>query len=59
MELGVCANFLCPYILSRVSGLMRFCDGFDKGTASNYVQISEKVQRTPWQLLDRRSGKKT
>jgi hypothetical protein len=32
--------------------------GSDKGTASNFVKISEKVRRRPWQWLDKRSGKK-
>jgi hypothetical protein len=34
------------FIWSLVSGLMRFRDGSDKGTASNFVQISEKVSET-------------
>jgi hypothetical protein len=37
---------------------MWFCNWSDKGTASNVVQISEKVQRRPWQWLDKHSGKK-
>jgi hypothetical protein len=41
-----------------LSGLMRFRDGSDKGSASNVVQISEKVGRRPWQWWDKRSGKK-
>jgi hypothetical protein len=32
---------------SSVSGLMRFCDGSDKGTASNFVKISEMWHRNP------------
>jgi hypothetical protein len=42
--------FLRLFIWSRVSGLMQFRDGSDKGTALHSVQISEK--------LDKRSGKK-
>jgi hypothetical protein len=30
----------------------------DKGTASNFVQISEKVRRRLWQWLNKRSGKR-
>jgi hypothetical protein len=37
---------------------MGFRDGSDKGTASNSVQISEKVRQRPWQWLDKRSEKK-
>jgi hypothetical protein len=36
------ADLLCPFIRSRVSGLMRFRDGSHKGTAANCVQISVK-----------------
>jgi hypothetical protein len=32
-EDGCHAQFLCPFIWSRLSGLMRFCNGSDKGTA--------------------------
>jgi hypothetical protein len=38
-QLGGCADNLRPLIFSRVSGLMRFIDGSDKETASNFVQI--------------------
>jgi hypothetical protein len=38
---------------------MSFRDGSDKGTASNCVQISEKVRRRPWQWLDKNPGKKS
>jgi hypothetical protein len=48
-QLGGHADILRPFIWSRVSGLMRFHDGFDIGTASNFVQISEKVGQRPWQ----------
>jgi hypothetical protein len=58
-QLGGCADVLRPLIWSRVSGLMRFREGPNKGTASDFVQISEKVQRRPWKWLDERSGKKT
>jgi hypothetical protein len=30
------------FIWSCVSGLMRFCDGSDEGTAPNFKQIPEK-----------------
>jgi hypothetical protein len=40
-----------------VSGLMRFHNGSDKGIATDFVQISEKVLRRPWQWLDKNSGK--
>jgi hypothetical protein len=36
-------------IWSRVFGLMQFRNGSDKGTASDFVQISEKVRLRPWQ----------
>jgi hypothetical protein len=49
---------LRPFIWRRVSGLMRLRDGPDKGTSTNFVQISQKVRRSPWQLLDKRSEKK-
>jgi hypothetical protein len=35
---------------------MRFHNGSDKGTASNFVQILEKVQQRPWQWLDKCSA---
>jgi hypothetical protein len=50
--------FLCPFIWSGVSVLMQYCDGSDKGTASNFEQISEIVQRRPWKWLDKHSVKK-
>jgi hypothetical protein len=43
------ADFLRPFIWSHVSGLMGFSEGSDEGTASNFVQLSEKVQWRPWQ----------
>jgi hypothetical protein len=43
MKLGGLADLLCPFIWSRVSGLMPFRDGSNKGTASNFVQIPENV----------------
>jgi hypothetical protein len=49
--------FLRPFIWSCVSVLMRYRDGSDKGTASNFVQVSEKVRRRPWEWLDKRLGK--
>jgi hypothetical protein len=45
--LGGHADFLHPFISSRVSGVMQFHDGSVKETASNFVQISESVQRRP------------
>jgi hypothetical protein len=50
--------FLRPLIWKSVSGLIRFRNVSDKGTASNCVQISEKVQQRPWQSLDKRLGTK-
>jgi hypothetical protein len=47
MQLGGSIDASCPFIFSRVSGLARFLDGFDKGTTSNFMQISEKVRRRP------------
>jgi hypothetical protein len=46
MQLGFCADFLCPFIWSHVSGQMWFCNGTGKGAASNFVQFSEKVPQT-------------
>jgi hypothetical protein len=43
-QLGGRSDFLCPFICSCVSGLMRFRDGSDKGTASVH-QILCKSQR--------------
>jgi hypothetical protein len=34
MQLGGCADFLHPLIWNLVSGMMQFCDGSDKGTAT-------------------------
>jgi hypothetical protein len=56
-QLSGLADFLCPFIWSRVSGLLRFCNGLNKETALNFVQISGKVRR-PWQYLGKRLGKK-
>jgi hypothetical protein len=42
-------DFLRPFIWSRVTGLMRFRDGSNKETASNFVQSSENLGRRPWQ----------
>jgi hypothetical protein len=52
------ADFLHPFIRSCVFGMMRFCDTFDKVTASDFVQIPEKVLQRPWQWLVKRSGQK-
>jgi hypothetical protein len=48
---------LRPFLWSRASGLMRLRNGSDKGRTSNFVQISEKGRRRPWQWLDKRSVK--
>jgi hypothetical protein len=45
MQLDGCADFPRSFIWSRVSGLMRFRDGSHKRTASNFVQIPEKVRQ--------------
>jgi hypothetical protein len=58
MQLGRCADFLCPFIWNRVSGLVWFHDGSDKRPASNFLQVSEKVRQRPWQWLDKFLGKK-
>jgi hypothetical protein len=42
-QLGGCADFLRPFNWSRVSGVMQFCNGSDKGTALDFVKISEKM----------------
>jgi hypothetical protein len=55
---GGCTECLRPFIWSSVCGLMRFRDGSNKETASNVVQISEKVGRRPWKWIDKRSRKK-
>jgi hypothetical protein len=52
------ADFLHPFIWSRVSGLMRFRHGSDKWTASNFVRISGKMRRRPWHWIDKRWGNK-
>jgi hypothetical protein len=46
MQLGERTDFLHPFIWSRVYGLMRFFGGSNKGTASNFVQITENVTET-------------
>jgi hypothetical protein len=43
MKLGMCADFLCPFIWSRVSDLMRFCDGSIKGTVSVHTILCDDV----------------
>jgi hypothetical protein len=50
-------DFLRPFpvIYSRLSGLVRFRDASDKGTASNFVQISGEYDED---LGNERSGKK-
>jgi hypothetical protein len=46
-QLGGSADFLRPFIWSRISGLMRFRDGSGKGRASDFVQISLKCDGDP------------
>jgi hypothetical protein len=46
--------FLRPFIWSHDSGLIRFRDGSHKGSASNFMQISEKVRRRPYQWSGKR-----
>jgi hypothetical protein len=53
-----CLTLICHFIWSSASGLMRFCNGSNKGTASDFVQISWKVPWRPWKWLDKHSGKK-
>jgi hypothetical protein len=55
MRLVECADSLRLFIPSS----MWFLAGSDKGTATNFAQISEKVRREPWQWLDKRSRKKS
>jgi hypothetical protein len=57
-QLGGRSDFLSPFICSRVFGLMRFCVVSDFECASNFVHLSGKVQRRPWQWLDKRCEKK-
>jgi hypothetical protein len=59
MQLGECVDFLRPFIWNHVSGLMQFWGGSDSECAYNFVQISKKVQRWPWQWLDKHLGKET
>jgi hypothetical protein len=49
--------FFASFYLEPLSGLMRFRDESDSECASNFVEISEKVQQRPSQWLDKRSGK--
>jgi hypothetical protein len=42
-QLGGSYDFLRPFIWSHVSDLLQFREGSDKGTASDFMQISEKV----------------
>jgi hypothetical protein len=57
-ELGGRADLLHTFNLELCIWPDAFCDGSNKGTASNIVQISKKVLWRPWQLSDRRSGMK-
>jgi hypothetical protein len=50
-QLGGHADFLRPFIWSRLSGLLRFHDVSDNGYALNVVQISEKLRRRLWLRL--------
>jgi hypothetical protein len=47
MQLDGHADFIRPFIWSYVSGLTRLRGGSDKGTASNFMQISEKGDGDP------------
>jgi hypothetical protein len=47
-EAGWTCRFLSRFVWSRLSDLMRLSDGANSECASNFVQISEKVQRRPW-----------
>jgi hypothetical protein len=49
MQLGGRDDFLRHSIWSRVPGLMRFRNGSDTETASNFVQILAKLRQTPRQ----------
>jgi hypothetical protein len=44
--------FLHPFLWSHVSGLLIFLDGSDSEYASNFMQVSKKVQQRPWPWLD-------
>jgi hypothetical protein len=57
-QLGGRADSLRLSIWSRVSGLMGFCDQFDKGTASNFVQISGKSAAETLVKVRQEFGKK-
>jgi hypothetical protein len=49
-DLLPCSKEPFPFpIESRVCGLMRFRDRSDKVTELNFVQISVKLRRRPWQ----------
>jgi hypothetical protein len=50
--------FLRHFILTCVSGLMRFRNESDKGTPSNVLQISEKLRQGPWNWLENHWWKK-
>jgi hypothetical protein len=58
MQMGGCVDFyVLLFGVVYLFGLMRYRNGSDKVTASNIVQISEKVQlRPPWQWLDKLLG---
>jgi hypothetical protein len=54
---GGCADLLCPFIWSHVSGLRQFCIGSDSECTS--LRKSQKsVWWRAWQWLDKCSGKK-
>jgi hypothetical protein len=57
MQLGGPADSLHPFIWSRMSGLMQFCDG-PKRRTSNVVQISEKVTES-LSVITQVSGKES
>jgi hypothetical protein len=52
--MGGYADILHPFIWSHLSGMMRFRDGSDRGTASNFVQSAAEILL--W--IDTRSAKK-
>jgi hypothetical protein len=51
MQLGGHADFLCPFIWSHVSGVMRFRNAFDKGIVSVHQILCKS-----WKKCDRDCG---
>jgi hypothetical protein len=56
MQLDGRADFLRPFTLSRVPGLMRLSDRSDKGTLSNVVPISEKHMSKTLEMIRQAFG---